>query len=268
MQMNNQNFYTAVRWILILVIAAAALTWFNSCAKETDLIEPQEITQRGGDSVLMSPLRKPIDHDLVDSLQFTVNDTLPTDTAIIDTLPVVIDTPCLDPIEITDPAFVTLYIEFDVFDPFMIWQGAQVESNQLADVVQAVTSNPYTIYNLGKSWAVIIDNTNDNQSFYLKIFARSNGAKVYMGAIKQGFIFAGALTFDQFKEVAIKYPSVDRFNFRATQYDSLQYIELANIILGDCKAGRTWADFRFNPFEMDPAIITEYQTAGWETVLH
>ena len=244
----NQNFYTAIRWILILVLIAAALTWFNSCQYLNEAIRPDP------------------DPDLV----IIQTDTIPQDSIVIDTLPidtVVIDT-CIDPIEITDPAFVTLYIEFDVFDPFLIWQGAQVESNQLADVVQAVTSNPYTIYNLGKSWAVIIDNTNDNQSFYLKVFARSNGAKVYMGAIKQGFIFAGALTFDQFKEVAIKYPSVDRFNFRATQYDSLQYIELANIILGDCKAGRTWADFRFNPFEMDPAIITEYQTAGWETVLH
>ena len=244
----NQDFCGAIKWILILLIVAAALTWFNSCQYLNEAIRPDP------------------DPDLV----ITPTDTIPQDSIVIDTLPidtVVIDT-CIDPIEITDPAFVTLYIEFDVFDPFLIWQGAQVESNQLADVVQAVTSNPYTIYNLGKSWAVIIDNTNDNQSFYLKVFARSNGAKVYMGAIKQGFIFAGALTFDQFKEVAIKYPSVDRFNFRATQYDSLQYIELANIILGDCKAGRTWADFRFNPFEMDTAIITEYQTAGWETVLH
>ena len=249
----NQDFYGAIKWILILLIGAAALTWFNSC-----------------ELVNMNMVR-PFDPDYVYPVDTTSQDSIPVDSIVIDTLPIdtaVIDTPCIDPIEITDPAFVTLYIEFDVFDPFLIWQGGQVESNQLSDVLQAVTSQPFTIYNSGKSWAVIIDNTNDNQSFYLKIFARSNGAKIYMGAIKQGFIFAGALTFDQFKEVAIKYQSVDRFNFRNTQYDSLQYIELANIILGDCKAGRTWADFRFNPFEMDPAIITEYQTAGWETVLH
>ena len=248
MQMNNQNFYTAIRWILILLIGAAALTWFNSCQYLNEAIRPDP------------------DPDLV----IIPTDTIPQDSIVIDTLPidtVVIDT-CIDPIEITDPAFVTLYIEFDVFDPFLIWQGAQVESNQLADVVQAVTSNPFTIYNQGKSWAVIIDNTNDNQSFYLKIFARSNGAKVYMGAIKQGFIFAGALTFDQFKEVAIKYPSVDRFNFRATQYDSLQYIELANIILGECKAGRTWADFRFNQFEIPDSIVVMYENVNWTHVLH
>ncbi len=249
----NQDFYGAIKWILILLIGAAALTWFNSC-----------------ELVNMNMVR-PFDPDYVYPVDTTSQDSIPVDSIVIDTLPIdtaVIDTPCIDPIEITDPAFVTLYIEFDVFDPFLIWQGGQVESNQLSDVLQAVTSQPFTIYNSGKSWAVIIDNTNDNQSFYLKIFARSNGAKVYMGSIKQGFIFAGALPFDQFKEVAIKYPSVDRFNFRATQYDSLQYIELANIILGDCKAGRTWADFRFNQFQMDPAIITEYQNAGWETVLH
>lgn len=253
----NQDFYGAIKWILILLIGAAALTWFNSC-----------------ELVNMNMVR-PFDPDYVYSTDTVSQDSIPVDSIVIDTTvidtviidPLPIDTPCIDPIEITEPAFVTLYIEFDVFDPFLIWQGAQVESNQLADVVQAVTSNPFTIYNQGKAWVVIIDNTNDNQSFYLKIFARSNGAKVYMGAIKQGFIFAGALTFDQFKDVAIKYPSVDRFNFRNTQYDSLQYIELANIILGDCKAGRTWADFRFNPFEMDPAIVAQFEAVGWDTVL-
>ena len=248
MQMNNQDFYTAVRWILIFVLAAAALTWFNSCQYLNEAIRPDP------------------DPDLV----IIPTDTIPQDSIVIDTLPidtVVIDT-CIDPIEITDPVFVTLYLEFDILEPVILWQGGQVESNDLADVVAAITSQNFTIYNLGKSWAVIIDGTNDNQSFYLKIFARSNGAKVYMGAIKQGFIFAGALTFDQFKEVAIKYPSVDRFNFRNTQYDSLQYIELANIILGDCKSGRTWADFRFNPFDMDTAIVAKFEAVGWETVLH
>ena len=194
-------------------------------------------------------------------------DTSVVDTIINDTLPIVVDTPCV-PELVTEPKFVTLYLEFDILEPNILWQGGQVESNDLADVVAAVTSLPFTIYNEGKSWAVIIDGTNDNQSFYLKIFARSNGAKIYMGAIKQGFIFAGALTFDEFKEVAIKYQSVDRFNFRVTQYDSLQYIELANIILGDCKAGRTWADFRFNPFQMDTAIINKFIAADWDNVLN
>ncbi len=247
--MNNQNFYRAIRWVLLLVIIAAALTWFNSCQYLNEAIRPDP------------------DSDYVYSTPDTVNqDSIPVDSIVIDT--VVIDTPCIYPQEVVDPAFVTLYVEFDILEPVILWQGGQVESNNLADVIEAVTSNPYTIYNQGKAWAVIIDNTNDNQSFYLKIFARSNGAKIYMGAIKQGFIFAGALTFDQFKEVAIKYPSVDRFNFRNTQYDSLQYIELANIILGDCKAGRTWADFRFNPFQIDPAIVSQFEAVGWETVLH
>ena len=256
--MNNQNFYTAIRWILILVIAAAALTWFNSCQYLTEAIRPDP----DPDLVIIPTDTIPQDSIVIDTLPI---DTMPVDTLPIDTL--VGDT-CIDPIEVVDPAFVTLYIEFDVFDPFLIWQGGQVESSDIRDVLDAVTSLPYTVYTNGKSWVVIIDGTNDNQSFYLKIFAANNGAKVYMGAIKQGFIFAGALTFDQFKEVAIKYPSVDRFNFRNTQYDSLQYIELANIILGDCKAGRTWADFRFNPFQIDPAIVAQFEAVGWETVLH
>ncbi len=249
----NQDFYGAIKWILILLIGAAALTWFNSC-----------------ELVNMNMVR-PFDPDYVYSPVDTTNqDSIPVDSIVIDTLPIdtaVIDTPCIDPIEITDPAFVTLYIEFDVFDPFLIWQGGQVESNNLSDVVQAVTNLPFHIYTQGKSWVIIIDGTNDHQQFQLKIFARSNGAKIYFGSASQAYIFAGALAFTEYMEVIEKYPSVDRFNFRNTEWDSLQYDQAAKEIL-NCKLGRTWADFRFNQFPVSDSLITEYQNAGWETVLH
>jgi hypothetical protein len=249
MKIRKFNFFSTIYVILTLVILAALLTALNSC-----------------ELVNLNALRP---DDLVYSGDDTVNqDTINQDSIIVDTTVIVVDTPCIDPVEQTSPAFVTLYVEFDILEDSIRWQGGQVESYDIRDVIEAVTANPYTVYHSGKSWAVIIDNTNDNQAFYLKVFARSNGAKVYMGAIKQGFIFAGALTFDQFRAAAIKYPSVDRFNFRNTQFDSIQYVQLADIIIGDCKEGRTWADFRFNPFEMDPAIITEFENAGWQTVLH
>lgn len=210
---------------------------------------------------LVEAIRPDPDPDIVIQIDTTVIDTI----IPIDTLPLEIDTPCV-PVLVTEPKFVTLYIEFDVFDPFLLWQGGQVESNDLADVVAAVTSLPFHIYTQGKSWSVIIDGTNDHQQFQLKIFARTNGAKVYFGSASQAFIFAGALTFPEYMEVIEEYPSVDRFNFRNTEWDSLQYDQAAKNIL-NCKLGRTWADFRFNQFPVSDSLITEFQNAGWQTVM-
>ncbi len=70
--MNNQNFYTAIRWILILVIAAAALTWFNSCSKEVDLVYSLQQTVNKdsisvGDTNRLNliALKEPIDPDYI-----------------------------------------------------------------------------------------------------------------------------------------------------------------------------------------------------------
>jgi len=234
MKTKRNSFYRTLIVILCWVIIAATIGFMASCTFDHPLLDWE------------------IDPDPIDTVQ--------VDTLVVDT--------CFDPILITDPKFVTLYIEFDILEDSILWEGGHVQSYDLGDVIEAVTPHPYTIYHKNKSWVVIIENTIDNQSFYVKVFARSNGAKVYFGAIKQGFIFAGALSFEQFRDIAINYPSVDRFNFRNTQYDSIQYIELAEIILGDCKAGRTWADFRFNPYPIDTAIINQYEAAGWNNVLH
>jgi len=199
-----------------------------------------------------------------------VVDTTDTDTIIpVDTLPIiVVDTPCV-PVLVTEPKFVTLYIEFDILENIILWQGGQVESNNLAEVVAAVTSLPFTIYNEGKSWVVIIEGTNDNQAFYLKIFARSNGAKIYMGSIMQGFIFAGALTFPEYHEAAIKYQSVDRFNYRNCPYTEEQLITLSYTIKHGCKIGRTWSDFRWwNGGTVPDSIPLAFIANGWNTVLH
>lgn len=218
-----------------------------------------------GCQYLNEAIRPDPDPDIV----ITPIDTTGTDTIIpVDTLPIIVDTPCI-PELVTEPKFVTLYIEFDVFDPFLLWQGGQVESNDLAEVVAAVTPLPFTIYMQGKSWAVIIDGTNDHQQFQLKIFARSNGAKIYFGSASQAFIFAGALTEQEYLEAAIKYQSVDRFNYRNCPYTEEQLTDISYTILADCKIGRTWSDFRWwNGGTVPDSIPQAFIANGWNTVLH
>ena len=195
-------------------------------------------------------------------------DTVVVDTIVVDTLPTDTIIPCTEPIEITQPEFVTLYLEFDFLEDSILWQGGGTSSYDLAEVVQAVTSLPFTIYSKNKSFVVIIDGTNNHQSFQTKIFSRSGGAKFYFGTARQGFEFLGALEFEEYKQVIEKYPSVYFFNFLGTNYDSLQYDELAYKILGTCKKGRWKADFRFNPFEAPDTIINQFEAAKWDIVLH
>jgi len=256
MQIKKFDFYWSIVTVLIALIVAAAVALLTGCAQD-DLFD-LPVTSRGE---LHTMAEAP--PDFVYSSPATVNDTTETDSTVVDTI-----IPCEDYDLILSPPFVTLWLEFDTEIDSIWWQGGGAESYDLNDVLQAVTSLPTTIYNKGTKWAVIVDGTNDAAQFNLKIFARYYGWKVYMTPDIQGFVFGGALNFDQFRGVAIKYPSVKIFNFRGTAYDSIQYIELANIILGDCKEGRDWADFRFNPYPMDTAILAQFEAAGWNTVLH
>ena len=254
--MKQPSFYWTVSTILVAIIVAAAVMLFVGCTQDMPFDLP--VTSRGE---LHTMADAP--PDFVYTSPATVNDTTETDSTVVDTI-----IPCDNPELILSPAFVTLWLEFDTVLDSIRWQGGGVESYDLNDVLQALTSLPTTIYNEGKKWAVIVEGTNNATQFNLKIFAKEFNRKVYMTPDIQGFVFGGALTFDEFRDVAIKYPSVKIFNFRATAYDSLQYIELAQIILGTCKQGRDWADFRFNPFEIDTSIVAKFEAAGWETVLH
>ena len=254
--MKQPSFYWTVSTILVAIIVAAAVMLFVGCTQDMPFDLP--VTSRGE---LHTMADAP--PDFVYTAPATVNDTTETDSTVVDTI-----IPCDNPELILSPAFVTLWLEFDTVLDSIRWQGGGVESYDLNDVLVAVTSLPTTIYNEGKKWAVIVEGTNNATQFNLKIFAKEFNRKVYMTPDIQGFVFGGALTFDEFRDVAIKYPSVKIFNFRGTAYDSLQYIELAKIILGTCKQGRDWADFRFNQYQMDTAIITKFINAGWATVLH
>ena len=60
----NQDFYGAIKWILILLIGAAALTWFNSC-----------------ELVNMNMVR-PFDPDYVYPVDTTSQDSIPVDSMI------------------------------------------------------------------------------------------------------------------------------------------------------------------------------------------
>lgn len=116
--------------------------------------------------------------------------------------------------------------------------------------------------------AIIVDGTNNQNLFKSRVRIKYNGLTHFLGWCIQGFIFSGALEYPEYEKMAVNYPSVALFNHRLTAYDSLDYIRLDSIILGHCKEGRDWADFRFTPFETPDSILQAYEDAGWNKVLH
>ena len=191
----------------------------------------------------------------------------PIDTIPVDTIPTDTIIPCTELIEQTTPAFMTLYAIFD--DPIdsVLWRGGGIESYNIGDVIEAITPLPYQVYKTPTAWAVIIDGATNQNAWQLKVYTLSVGYKLYMGATDQGFIFGGALSADQYQTVAEQFPSVKYFNFLNTNYDSIQYATIATTILGECKKGRKWADFRFNAIPIDTSIVNDFIAAKWDTVL-
>ena len=159
----------------------------------------------------------------------------------------------------------TLYVKFDSPQSNIIWEGGQVQSADLGDVLSVVVNGSF-IYgsNDTGAWA-IINGTNNHSQYSLKVFTRIDNAKWYMGAAKQAIIVPGA-SGSEYKQLLQDYPSVNQFSFYGTNYDSLTYVDLCREVLKDCKAGRWYADLFYSPFEIPQTIIDSLNMAGWERV--
>ncbi len=184
---------------------------------------------------------------------------------VIDTIP---EDTCTNPIEYTQPDFITGFIIFDDPQDSVLWKGGNVQSYDLEDVLASVFPGmTYRIYRNAIAWMVIVEGTSDHHAAQLSVQCRVNGAKWYMGWSDQSILPVGVVTADEFSELIDLYPSINRFNFMGTSYDSIQYIDLAWKMI-DCRLGRAWADFRHIPYDVPPEIIQAYEDAGWEKILH
>lgn len=188
---------------------------------------------------------------------------------------------CETPELILDPAFVTGYIEIteDLQTPLVLTIGpnSYTIANDETDKIDTKLDSLYKLWHPEYKYhsvesandfrivSTIVDNTNDKSIFHLKTYTEYNGLRHYFGWSVQGFIFAGSREVSQFKQDAINYPSVRSFNYRNTDWDSLQYAKCDSIILGFCKLGRDWADFRWGIHSHE--MIQAFIDAGWGTVL-
>lgn len=227
------------------------------------------------------------------SLLLFVSCELPILTSITtpdapDPLPIEQDT-CTEFVEITEPAFITAYqpyFDFPFEEGFLIvgddstWvdNATMYDLSHLLDSMlrawkpqydYIVFSNPDG--NFLCSFVVIGTNNISEFRQYVRVrypVTETVWGTAGFGWLKQAFAFANVATYEQYLLAAKTLPSVDYFTFIGTHYDSLQYVDLSYVILGECKAGRLRADFRYMDYEMPDTLINQFVERGWQDVWH
>lgn len=187
----------------------------------------------------------------------------PPDTTDTDTIVLPPDT-CTELIEITEPAFVTLYLLVDNEQDSILWEGGNVQSYDLGDVASAITTLPFEAYQTNQAGTIVIHGTNNASQFSLKVFARADGAKWYFGYGSQAFIFP-ALTASEYKGYSVSLPSVDQFTFWGNDYTEAEATPVKRNILGDCKLGRSYADLHFGP-PTPQGLIDSFDLFQWDRI--
>lgn len=185
-----------------------------------------------------------------------------------------------DTVIVFQPHFITIYNEYFNGMPdtltwyFHVGPGLDLGYPTLIELLVAIEFMGYIDYDSleyyenGNSIAAILRGTNDKSGIETRIWTRDAiGQKAVFTVNVQSFLFGGALTFDEYISVAERYPSVNIFNFRNTNWTQDQYEEAAKIILGECKLGRERADFRFNALPISDQLYCEFIDRGWQFVL-
>lgn len=168
------------------------------------------------------------------------------------------------------PQFIVLTYDGLKVTPTRTWVHSWLTGQKfstLKSLLAALGYNDVETFSTPTQEIAIIKGTNDKYRLEGRISTQGTIFKTSGQTNVQGFFFSGALTFDQFKDVATRYPSVNSFNFRGCNYTQPQLEEIANIILGVNKHGRNRADFRFNKFKISDQLYCKFRFAGWAYVL-
>lgn len=192
-----------------------------------------------------------------------------------------------DTVVVTEPEFITIYNEyFNGLPDSLVWyfhvgQGNDIAygSLELLLIDQGYHPDSIQVFHEGVSYAAIIRGTNDKSKIEGRIWTYDGlsgiqdpctGEAIRQKALYvvniQAFLFGGALTFEEYKQVAIDLPSVNIFNFRNTNWTQSQYEEVAKIILGECKLGRKEANFMFNAEPISCELYCQFFDRGWQIV--
>jgi hypothetical protein len=182
---------------------------------------------------------------------------------------------CTDTVTVTEPKFLTVYTEFfngmstiDTQYYFQVGNNSLAYPNLKALLIgRGYNADSIQVFTKGNSIAAIIKGTNDRTPIEGRIWTKDLvGQRAVLTVSVQAFLFQGALEFEEYKQVAIDFPSVKYFNFRNTNWTQAQYEEVAAIILGECKWGREDANFMFNALPISDSLYCQFRIMKWKVV--
>jgi hypothetical protein len=283
MKTTKFNLYSTITTLVLLVLLALVATVLNSCTKE-EYIENMPLVifyNEAADFIEKDSIVIDVFTGIKD-VYSTPLDWVNIPQPIIDTTEVDTIEPCIPELHLT-PLFVTGFMEIHetVTTDIEVWvyphHATATTGGQIPGILDSLLKvyDPtllYLVYQSDTDWrrmAFIAEGTLDKEHFHGEVFLRFNGHNSGwgFGVTPQAFLFAGSLTFDEYMAAILVYPSVNYFNFRETHWTQDEYIKAA-LAINECKIGRYWADFRFNPIQIPDSIIVMYENAGWEKVLH
>lgn len=195
----------------------------------------------------------------------------PTENIVIDT--------CEQDTFATVPKFVNLYADYGIHPASLthVYAGGDtlvwIPGEQgFSDSMEVFLKNIWPQYDFKcygahpEQMGLIIIGSDDSKYFARNIKFKTSFAYGTFGDIPYGMFLMGQATFEEFDTLSKDLQSVKWINFRG-DYDSLQLTTLARNVLGKCKLGGKWVDFRFNNFPIDSALVDSFHLAQWEKVL-
>lgn len=225
----------------IIILAAILAAMFSSCMLPEMAMIPEDFAPWHKQDTTASGI---------------VQDTMPCDSGII-----------------TIPLFVTLSMELDAAlpaSPKYTHSWLQDTFATVPELLIALGFHQDSIESYIKDSVAfyVIRGTNDNSKINGRIFVRDEHQQKYaLTASVQYLVTVGACTFEEHLDLAVRLQSVNGFNFRRCNYTQAQIEEIAKTILGECKHGRYWADFRFNLFPISDELYCLFIERGWIKVL-
>lgn len=118
----------------------------------------------------------------------------------------------------------------------------------------------------GRVTSIVVEGTDDREWLFLQAYVRDSGWRIFMTFNHRSFFLGAAGTYDILMDYAHRFPSVDKYNLRLADMDSLQEIDVMLAILDSCKAGGTYVDWRFNNYPPTDSMHQAYKDAGWDEI--
>lgn len=181
--------------------------------------------------------------------------------------PIVLPDTCTSYTEVTDPAFLSWFVNFDILpDTIQFYYYHATNQHTPIDPV-LLFGDSWIQYNSGINIGGFVNGYQSGDIHNPSIVVKDgSGAFHTITFSNQHLNGRGCMTFDQFWNELLSKPSVRYLNFNNTGYTQDQVMQVLNFILEDCKAGRWQINLKSLTFTIPQETIDELVLRGWDVI--